>query len=99
MALLAHVAATLMVWHGRGLDLSLSFFLHGGAIHRIGQVFPSDIGSAVGCMLDSGSVLVVLQVALADVVSVFSHAVADATQEGKDGFCDISEGTEAYSSL
>lgn len=53
----------------------------------------------MGCMLDSGSVLVVLQVALADVVSVFSHAVADATQEGKDGFCDISEGTEAYSSL
>lgn len=52
----------------------------------------------MGCMLDSGSVLVVLQVALAD-VSVFSHAVADATQEGKDGFCNISKGMEAYSSL
>lgn len=33
-------------------------------------------------MLDPGSVLVALQVALADVASVFSHG----TQEGKDGF-------------
>lgn len=70
-----------------------------GLPFRYTQVDWPETGSAVGCMLDSGSVLVVLQVALADVVSVFSHAVADATQEGKDGFCDISEGTEAYSSL
>lgn len=83
------------------------FFLHGGSHpqkqlglpFRYPQVDWPETGSDVGCMLDSGSVLVVLQVALADVVSVFSHAVADATQESKDVFCDISKGTGAYSSL
>lgn len=58
-----------------------------------------ETGSDVSCMLDPGSAFVALQVALADVVSVFSHALTDATQEGRDGFCDISKRMEAYSSL
>lgn len=105
MTLLAHVAATLISWYGWGLDLSLSFSCVGepstevAGYPRYPQADWPETGSDVSCMLDPGSAFVALQVALADVVSVFSHALTDATQEGRDVFCDISKRMEAYSSL